>query len=65
MRWLVLVFFVSTLLSQVTLSEEEAKNKFDMLMSKGIGKFISKPVKNPIAKKWVKNQLILKKQGLR
>lgn len=26
MRWLVLVFFVSTLLSQVTLSEEEAKN---------------------------------------
>ena len=26
MIWLVLVFFVSTLLSQVTLSEEEAKN---------------------------------------
>ena len=36
-----------------------------MLIKKGIGKFIKKPVRNPIGKKWIKNQLVLKKQGLK
>ena len=47
------------------LSEKEATKKFKMLVGKGIGKFISKPVKNKIGKQWIKNQLVLKKQGLK
>ena len=47
------------------LNEKEATKKFNMLVKKGVGKFISKPVKNKIGKQWIKNQLILKKQGLK
>ena len=46
------------------LSEEAAVSKFEMLVKKGIGKFIGKPIKNPIGKQWVKNMLTLKKHGL-
>ena len=46
------------------MDEKEATKKFTMLIKKGIGKFISKPIKNPKGKQWIKNQLILKKKGL-
>jgi len=42
------------------LKPEDAQKKFGMIVKKYIGKFISKPVKNPKGKKWVKNNLILK-----
>ena len=48
-----------------TLDEKSAIKKFTMLIKKGIGAFIKKPIKNPIGKKWIKNQLLLKKQGLK
>ena len=48
-----------------TMSEEEAQQKFTKLVKQGIGKFIKKPVKNPIGKQWIKNQLLLKKKGLK
>ena len=46
------------------LDEKKAtKKKFNMLVKQGINKFIKKPIKNAIAKKWVRKQKILKKQG--
>ena len=42
------------------LKPKDAQKKFGMLTKKYIGKFISKPIKNPKGKKWVKNNLILK-----
>ena len=47
------------------LNEKAAVKKFNMLIKKGIGKFISKPIKNNIGKQWIKNQLLLKKKGLK
>ena len=47
------------------MDEKSATKKFAMLIKKGIGKFISKPIKNPKGKQWIKNQLVLKKQGLK
>jgi len=43
------------------LSPKEAKKKFNMLVSKGINKFIKKPIKNRQAKKWIEKQKLLKK----
>ncbi len=43
-----------------TLSEKAATKKFNMLVTKGIGKFIKKPVKNFRGKKWIKKQQIMK-----
>ena len=43
-----------------TLSEKQATKKFNMLVKKGIGSFIKKPVKNYRGKKWIERQLILK-----
>ena len=48
-----------------TLNEKAATRKFNMLIKKGIGKFISKGIKNPIGKLWQKNQLFLKKKGVK
>ena len=42
------------------LKPKDALKKFGMITKKYIGKFISKPVKNPKGKKWVKHNLILK-----
>ena len=42
------------------LSKKEAQNKFGMLTKKYISKFIGKPIKNPIGKKWIKHNLILR-----
>ena len=47
------------------MSEDEAVKKFEKLVKQGVGKFISQPIKNPIGKQWIKNQLLLKKKGLR
>ena len=44
------------------LDEKQAKKKFDMLVKKGIDKFVKRPVKNHLGKKWVEKQLILKKK---
>jgi predicted kinase len=49
--------------NNATLNPEQAQKKFNMLVGKGIGKFIKKPIKNATAKKWVKKQQLLKKQG--
>ena len=47
------------------LSEAQAKKKFNMLMGRGIGRFVSKSLKNPIGKQWIKNQIVLRKHGIR
>ena len=43
-----------------TLGEKEAADKFKMLVKKGIGKFIKKPVQNFRGKNWIKKQKIMK-----
>ena len=43
-----------------TLSPKQAEKKFNMLVKKGIGKFIKKPVKNYRGKNWIKKQKMLK-----
>jgi predicted kinase len=45
-----------------TLDEKSAIKKFSMLIKKGIGKFIKKPVKNYLGKQWIEKQKILKKR---
>ena len=46
------------------LKPKDATKKFNILVKKGIDKFVKKPIKNPIAKRWIKKQQILKKQGV-
>jgi len=46
------------------LSEKQAIKKFGMLVKKGIGKFITKPIRNKIGKLWIKNQLFLRMKGV-
>ena len=46
------------------LNEKAAVKKFNMLIKKGIGKFINKPIKNPKGKQWIKNQKLLKSKGI-
>ena len=43
----------------------EAMRKFSTLVRKGIGLFMKKPIKNKIAKDWVKKQKILKTKGIK
>ena len=42
------------------LSAKEATKKFGRLVRKYIDKFIKKPIRNPIGKKWVKHNLLLR-----
>ena len=42
-----------------TLSEKAATKKFNMLVKKGIGSFIRRPVKNFRGKNWIKKQKIM------
>ena len=44
------------------LSEKAATKKFNMLVKKGIGSFIKKPVRNYRGKKWIDKQKILKEK---
>ena len=43
------------------LDEESAQRRFNMLVKRGISKFIKKPIKNKIGKSWVRKQKLLKK----
>ena len=47
------------------LSPEQAKKKFNMLVGKGIDKFLKKPIKSKVAKKWIKQQNLVPKQDLK
>ena len=51
--------------NNATLNSKQAQKKFNMLVKKGISKFIKKPIKSKIAKKWIKKQQILKKIGIK
>ena len=39
--------------------------KFNMLIKKGVGKFINRAIKNPKGKQWITNQKLLKNKGLK
>jgi len=43
------------------LDEEKAQKRFNMLVKRGIGKFVKTPIKNRIGKGWVSKNKILKK----
>ena len=47
------------------LTPEEAKKKFKMLVEKGIKKFIKRPIRSKIAKKWIQQQKLVPKQDLK
>ena len=47
------------------LKPEQARAKFSKIMADGIDKFISRPVKNIIGKKWIENQKKLVKNKKR
>jgi len=47
------------------LSEKAAQSKFKKIMGDGVDSFVSKPVKNPIGKTWIKNQKKLVKNKKR
>ena len=42
-------------------NHSEAVKKFNMLVGKGISKFIKRPIKNKQALKWIEKQKLLKK----
>ena len=46
------------------LNDKEARHIFANLTKSYANKWVTEPVKNPIAKQWVKDQLKLKKAGL-
>ena len=50
--------------NNATLKPKQAQKKFNMLVSKGIGKFIRKPIKNRQAKKWLNKQKFIESIGL-
>ena len=47
--------------NNATLNPKQAVKKFNMLVGKGISKFIKRPIKNKQAKKWIEKQKLLKK----
>ena len=51
--------------NNATLNPKQAQKKFNMLVKKGVGKFIKKPMNNKIAKNWTKKQKLLKKSGVK
>ena len=48
--------------NNATLNPKQAQKKFNMLVGKGISKFIKRPFKNKLAKKWIEKQKLLKKR---
>ena len=46
--------------NNATLTPKQAQKKFNMLVKKGISKFIKKPIKSRLAKKWIEKQKIVK-----
>ena len=47
--------------NNATLNPKQAQKKFNMLVGKGISKFIKRPIKNKQAKKWIEKQKLLRK----
>ena len=47
--------------NNATLNPKQSVKKFNMLVGKGISKFIKRPIKNKQAKKWIDKQKLLKK----
>ena len=47
--------------NNATLNPKQAQKKFNMLVGKGISKFIKRPIKNRQAKKWIEKQKLLGK----
>jgi len=47
------------------LNPEQARKKFKMLVGKGIDKFLKKPIKSKIAKKWIAQQKLVPKKDLK
>ena len=47
--------------NNATLNPKQAVKKFNMLVGKGISKFIKRPIKNKQAKKWIEKQKLLRK----
>ena len=47
------------------LDEKASQKKFEMLVKKGIAKFIKKPIKNKNAKSWMRKEKLLRKQGIK
>ena len=47
------------------LDDKEARHKFAPLVKKYANKWAGGPIKNPIGKQWVKDQLKLKKAGVK
>ena len=47
------------------LKPDEAKHNFSKLVKGYANKWVNKPIKNPIGKQWVKDQLRLKKAGVK
>ena len=47
------------------LSSKEAKHKFIPLVKQYANKWAGEPIKNPIGKQWVKDQLKLQKAGVK
>ena len=47
------------------LKPEQARAKFSKIMGDGINQFITKPIKNPVGKNWIKNQKELVKNKKR
>ena len=48
--------------NNATLNPKQAVKKFNMLVGKGISKFIKRPIKNKQAKKWIEKQKLLGKK---
>ena len=47
------------------LSAKEARHKFSSLIKGYANKWVNEPIKNPIGKQWVKDQLRLQKAGIK
>ena len=47
------------------LKPKEAKHAFSSLVKGYANKWVNEPIKNPIGKQWVKDQLRLKKAGVK
>ena len=47
--------------NNAALNPKQAQKKFNMLVGKGISKFIKRPIKNKQAKKWIEKQKLLRK----
>jgi hypothetical protein len=47
------------------LNAQDAANKFGALTKKFVNKWAGEPIKNPIGKRWVKDQLRLKGAGIK